>query len=256
MVNRLQELARASKIMGLADGSYIRHAISVVRSKAFPVRSKNHLKTSDELVDLGFRLMESATDSGDLDQALAFRDGLVLAFLALHPIRGRNLADFKLGRNLIRQSSGFSIAFARNETKNGDPYEARVADILVEPMNKYLDLWRPILAARTGRWKGDLDDAVWVSSDGSQMSQEGLAGRIKLRTKSAFGKAINPHLFRDAAATTLAIADPAHVRVAATLLGHRSPVTTEKYYRQATGLQAQRTYLQAMEELKSGGPNR
>ena len=28
-------------------------------------------------------------------------------------------------------------------------------------------------------------------------------------------QAINPHLFRDAAATTLAIADPAHVRVAA-----------------------------------------
>jgi integrase len=43
--------------------------------------------------------------------------------------------------------------------------------------------------------------------------------------------------------TTLAIADPEHVRVAAPLLGHRTFATTEKYYQQATAMQAHRTYV-------------
>ena len=54
--------------------------------------------------------------------------------------------------------------------------------------------------------------------------------RIRARTKDKFGVAMNPHLFRDAAATTVAIADPANVRLAAPLLGHRTFTTTEKYY--------------------------
>ena len=51
---------------------------------------------------------------------------------------------------------------------------------------------------------------------------------------------INPHLFRDCAATTIAIEDPPHVRIASQLLGHRTFSTTEKYYNQARGLEASR----------------
>ena len=60
------------------------------------------------------------------------------------------------------------------------------------------------------------------------MTQMAIYDRIRARTKEQFGVAINPHLFRDAAATTMAIADPANVRLAAPLLGHRTFTTTEK----------------------------
>jgi integrase/recombinase XerD len=70
--------------------------------------------------------------------------------------------------------------------------------------------------------------------------------RIRWHTQKAFGQAINPHLFRDAAATTLAIADPAHVRVAAPLLGHRTFTTTERYYQQARSFDAHRAYINAL----------
>ena len=53
-----------------------------------------------------------------------------------------------------------------------------------------------------------------------------------------FGNSINPHLFRDIAATTLAIYDPDHVTIAAPLFGHRSFATTEKYYEQANTIEA------------------
>jgi site-specific recombinase XerD len=128
-------------------------------------------------------------------------------------------------------------------TKSGAPYEARLADVLIATMDKYLRDVRPLLLERSGRWKTAVGNAVWVSADGSPMTQEALAGRIKLRTKTAFGKPISPHRFRDAAATFLSIADPAKVRMAAPLLGHRSLTMTEKHYIQGDGLQRQRTYL-------------
>ena len=70
--------------------------------------------------------------------------------------------------------------------------------------------------------------------------------RIRAHTKKAFGVAINPHLFRDSAATTMAIADPKHVRATAPLLGHRSFSTTERNYVQAKGFEAQRRFQTAM----------
>ena len=48
--------------------------------------------------------------------------------------------------------------------------------------------------------------------------------------RTAFGRPVNPHLFRDVAATTLARDQPAQVRLAAPLLGHRSFSTTERHY--------------------------
>jgi integrase/recombinase XerD len=66
---------------------------------------------------------------------------------------------------------------------------------------------------------------------------------VRARTKDAFGEAVNPHLFRDAAATTLAIADPVNVRLAAPLLGHRTFATTERYYQQAQAYEGHRSYI-------------
>jgi integrase len=51
------------------------------------------------------------------------------------------------------------------------------------------------------------------------------------------------HAFRYAAPTTLAIADPENVRVAAPLLGHRTFSTTETYYQQAQTLEAHRQFV-------------
>jgi integrase len=78
------------------------------------------------------------------------------------------------------------------------------------------------------------------------MTQMAIYDRIRKHTGGAFGAPINPHLFRDAAATTLAIADPENVRVAAPLLGHRTFTTTERYYQQAKSFDAHRQYIAAL----------
>jgi integrase/recombinase XerD len=251
IVNRLGELLAVTAALDPAfDPRLLNRYIATLRSKAKPVRSKSHVRSANELVDLGVRLMESASDPANLDHALAFRDGLIIAFLILHPLRRRNLVNFELGKNLLRQGEGYMVSFAGSETKNGEPLELPLADMLVQPMNQYLDTWRPILMARQGRWTRPVDASVWVSSDGSPLGEEGISDRIEMRTREAFGKAINPHAFRDASATTLAIADPVRVRSAAPLLGHRCLATTEKHYIQATGLEAQRSYLEVLNEAR------
>ncbi len=82
------------------------------------------------------------------------------------------------------------------------------------------------------------------------MTEIAIYDTIRKRTKAAFGTAINPHLFRDEAATALAIHDPAHVRSAAPLLGHRRLSTTERYYQQAQSLEAQREFAKLVTRMR------
>jgi integrase len=65
-------------------------------------------------------------------------------------------------------------------------------------------------------------------------------------TRIAFGRPINPHLFRDCIATSIAIHDPKNVRMAATILGHNSFATTERHYNLARTLEAGRSYAEAV----------
>jgi hypothetical protein len=62
---------------------------------------------------------------------------------------------------------------------------------------------------------------------------------------------INPHLFRDCAATTIATEDPGHIGIASRLLGHASIRTTDRHYRQANSINASRHYEAARAELRT-----
>jgi hypothetical protein len=64
------------------------------------------------------------------------------------------------------------------------------------------------------------------------------------------GQAIHPYLFRDCAATTIAIDDPAHVGIAFRLLGHRTEPTTERYYNQARGVEVSRLTQESLLALR------
>ena len=251
LLARLQELSEVAKVMNPAhDWSYINRMAARIRSTHKPARSKAHLKLSEELVNLGFALMQQAEAKSGLDAAILFRDGLIIGFLALVPLRRRNLARLYLGQNLIEIGGRWFVMLGSDETKTHGILELEWPKMLVEPLRKYLDVHRPHLMARDGRWTKPVTDELWISKDGSPMTEMAIYDRVRARTGAAFGEAMNPHLFRDAAATTLAIGDPAHVRVAAPLLGHRTFATTEKYYQQASAMSAHRDYVTAICERR------
>jgi integrase len=86
-------------------------------------------------------------------------------------------------------------------------------------------------------------------------ADHGSYDRIVARTREGSGQPINPHLFRDCAATSVAIDDPAHIGVVSRLLGHRTGSTAERYYNQARGVEASRLmqdYLLALRHNHGG----
>jgi site-specific recombinase XerC len=83
---------------------------------------------------------------------------------------------------------------------------------------------------------------LWLSYWYGPETAHSLQLRVTHHTRVAFGRSINPHLFRDCIATSIAIHDPKHVRIAASILGHNSFATTERHYNLAHTLEASRCY--------------
>ena len=250
---RLQELLEVAKVIDPAkDWSFINDRASRVRAQHKPVRNKKDIRLSDELLTLGLNLMAKASEYEGFVAAILFLDGLMIAFLALIPVRRRNLAVLMLGENLVLIDGGWLVLYDETETKTHEPHEALLPGILNEPLQTYLSIHRPRLLIRKGRWTNDHKGSLWISKDGSSMTEDGIANRITLRTMAEFGKAMSIHAFRYAAATTTAIEAPEHVRIAAPLLGHRTFSTTETYYQQAQTLEAHREYVATIYKRKTG----
>ncbi|WP_460452503.1 tyrosine-type recombinase/integrase [Alsobacter sp. SYSU BS001988] len=250
VLSRLQELSDfAAAVDPAFDRGPLYRLASRVRSGGAPVRDKRaKLVTSTELLGLGLGLITTAAAVGSpIDQAVLFRDGLIIAFLALRPLRRKNLAGLKLGRSLLQTGEGWMVSIPGEETKNGDPIEAPWPEILREPLDQYLAVHRPVLVALKNRRSAPVGDALWVSRHSSPLTQMAIYWQVRERTTEALGSAVNPHLFRDAAATTLAVLDPQRVQSASALLGHRTSATTERFYQQAQSLEAHRHFLDVVD---------
>jgi len=254
LLGRLQELHDVVRSMRPdRDWSWIRGVASRIRSNHLPSIKKRHrMVATDDLLRLGQQLMQAAPRKKSLKgSALEYRDGLLLALLALRPLRLRNLAALDLDRTLLRERDAFRISFDGNETKNGSPLSFPWPDVLLEPLIEWLEGYRPELARQTNRWTRRIGGALWVSSHGSPMTKQAIYDRVAKRTAQAFGAAINPHLFRDIAATTQAIEDPKHIRITAALLGHKTFATTERFYLQGRMLESTGRYQDGLLALRS-----
>lgn len=199
--------------------------------RVVPPRSKRHLVVSaHDLVDLGLQLMGDAQRDATLkppQRALQYRDGLIIALLATRPIRRRNLAMIRIDTHLLTDTRPYRLVFGANETKTKAQLDILLPDILTPAIDKYLASWRTqINGAQTHK-------GLWASAKGVPMSSEAIYDRVRLHTCKQFGHPINLHLFRGCVATTIALENPAHIGIAADLLGHTDIAMTERYYIQA-----------------------
>jgi integrase/recombinase XerD len=235
-----------------ADWGFIARLADRVRARESKPRNKRlYLRGSDELYNLGLELMESAGQQSTSARAASrFRDGLMIALLALIPLRRKNFVQLRLGTELKKLDGRWVVKISGLTTKTHAPLDFDWPEELAGSLETYLEVHRPVLLARRYRWFTRAGDHLWVAQSGSPLTEMALYDSVRKRTRVAFGAAMNPHAFRDAAATTLAIHDPEHVRVAAPVLGHRSLSTTEKYYNKATSLDAHRRYTDAVSRLR------
>jgi integrase/recombinase XerD len=241
-------VARAFEPEG--DWRFLERAVRSLVARAVPSRNKEpRIRPSAALVALGAGLMRKAATLPAHRRARAatlHRDGLMIALLALRPVRLHNLTGLELGRTLLQGPAGWRISIPPEETKTHRRIDLEWPPDLADALVCYLTKHRPILL------HGSPAQALWIGSAGQPLAAHTIRQAIIRRTQAALGVPINPHLFRDCAATTLAIEDPAHVGAAATILGHASSRTTHKHYIQANTLAASCRHLAAVAARRRG----
>jgi integrase/recombinase XerD len=121
---------------------------------------------------------------------------------------------------------------------------------LESALRHYLARHRPVLLARAPRRDAPLV-ALFVSKHGRQMSGAAIRHQIAAHTVAAFGRSLSPHLFRDGAATAIAIGSPQQIGIVPQLLGHSTLTTSERHYNLAGSLEAGRSYARTIAALRS-----
>jgi integrase len=191
---------------------------------------KYHLVTSDQLYKVGLELMEGGVAAADsigrvsIAHALQYRDGLIISFLALIPLRRRTLAALRIGEHLVRSSECWSLEVPEEDTKTGDPLDYAISQAVSMRLDEYLKRFRVRIPGASKH------SGLWASHKGFPMSDDAIYAAVFKRTKKALGFGVNLHRFRHAAASFWSIEDPANVRGVKDLLGHYSFNTTDTYY--------------------------
>jgi site-specific recombinase XerD len=189
------------------------------------------------LIEAGLTLIAEAENSrkmSKLGQARQVRNGLMVAMLAMHPIRLKNFADLEIGRNFVEIKGSWWIVLSASETKEGRPDERCIDDLLQPALDRYLKKYRPFLAGAD-----QSTTALWLSSnDGASMSYAGVERVLTETTRTTVGIAVSPHLFRTAIASSAAIHGGANPYLASALLHHTDYRVTEEHYTRASSISA------------------
>ena len=91
--------------------------------------------TTEVLVEAGLTLVREAEHARHrrmVWRAAQIRNGLMLALMALHPIRLRNFADLQLGSSFARVGDCWWIVLGRRETKASRPDDRQVEPVLTQ----------------------------------------------------------------------------------------------------------------------------
>jgi integrase/recombinase XerC len=238
LANRLRGLTAALRVVAPKDDwRWIARTVTKIQKRAAPVRDVDaRLQPIEDVVALGIYLMAKAEmDEGltAMERAILYRDGLMVALMTHRPLRLANATAIRIGEHLHRRGPVWWLSFPRDEMKKRRAYECPVPYDLHLHLDRYLDVYRPILLC------GNCDvDALWVSSKGNAFADGMVAQRITKRTADRFGTSINPHSFRHLSVTTVSEDAPEHITDAARILGHANLKTTEKYYIRGRMLQA------------------
>jgi integrase/recombinase XerD len=193
------------------------------------VRAKiARLQTPITLLEFGQKLMTGRQIRQAHDprlNAMDYRDGFMIAFLALCAIRLENLAAIIIGQHLTFASGAPRVRFEANEMKSKRALEFDFPADLAQALEFYLKVVHPMLHKG-----GQLGAPLWPSLHRIQMTEHGIYTRIVQVTQAQLGQPVTPHMFRDAAATFFTEPTPECAMMAAAVLQHADLETTMKHY--------------------------
>jgi integrase len=213
-------------------------------------RSKFHRMVMTEvLVEAGLTLIHEAEVSPTLSEiarARQVRNGLMVALLALCPIRRKNFAGLAIGRSFQKVRGKWWILLSASETKENRPDERPIDELLTPVIDRYLGHHRRVLA-RTN----NPPSALWLSSsNGMPMTGGNVRGVISATTLATVGVDVSPHLFRTSAASTDAILGGKNLHLGSALLHHTDSRVTNEHYNRAGSLSAAESFRQIVRQYE------
>jgi integrase/recombinase XerD len=260
VVVNLMYLIAALRVMApRQDWSALRRGVTrLARQKDALGPKRPKLVHPQALFELGLRLMASCgfrADIGTWQQAIQYRDGLMIALLATRPFRSANFISMKIGEHLLEHAGGTWLRFRATETKNKSSIECPFPTRLKPQLNRYMKIIRPFLSFESGfRSARNTDDNtnghVWVARTGHPLEAKGFYKLVTMRTSAAFGHSVNPHLFRDCLATEIADSNVNHASIVPVILGHWHRSTSERYYSHIDGGKAVQRFQDHVVKLR------
>ena len=230
---------------------------------AYPRDRFDRVITTEKLLEAGLTLVkeaELAVHRRRLWRATQLRNGLMIALLALNPIRSKNFASLALDKSFVRQGDSWRLCLHARETKAGRADERQVDEILNRAIALYLTQSRPVLlgsgeftVGATPPCERDpfLSGPLWIGKEGDPLTQGAVDLAIALTTEMVVGVRMRPHGFRRCAATTAAYHASAMPHLASSLLQHRDPRVTAEHYNRATSIEAGVRFGRLAAELRT-----
>ena len=241
--NCIYKLRRAAQLLDpKADFTWLIEIERDLEAVQEPRSKLNRFVYTEQLVKAALTLIVEARGNTDTEfkRSRGIRNGLMLAILAMNPMRLKNFAALEIGKTFKQVKGRWWICLPAKATKTRcRPEERPVASWLNPYIKFYLEEARSVLLGRSG----SKTQALWVSTNGA-MSARDVGRLITQTTQQTLGIAISPHLFRTADATTAADALSDMPYFASALLGHTNPSITDKHYKWNSSLNVQSDYAQ------------
>jgi integrase len=216
-------------------------------------RKQGRILSSAVLFDKAVRhaTLDAAAATTKLQSFKRRRDGTMVALLTLVPMRRRAMVNLELGASVFMREDRMVISLPGDlTTKNGLPWSCTVPDILLPLLRLYVEEVRPwFLQRSTAR-----HDILWVGDRGDPYVENYFGMKMSNVTERLTGVRVSPHLFRDAAATTLARTSTDAARLIRPVLAHTSGGTAERHYIHASSIEAGRNYADVIARLKRKRP--
>jgi integrase len=243
-LNCIHMLRRVAELLApKADFTWLSEIEKDLALLAEPRSKLDRLVLSDRLVEAGLTLIEEAKGYArtKFKRARGIRNGLMLAVLALCPIRLKNFAALEIGTSFRQVKGRWWIVLPGSSTKMRSPEERPIPEWLTPHIELYLNEARPILLDRSQQ----PTERLWITSvTRGPMKKQNVGVLITEITQETLGVRVSPHLFRTSGATTAAEAFAEFPHIASALLGHKNPPDTEEHYNRASSLNAAGKYAE------------
>ncbi len=247
IASRITDLTEALRVMEpKADLTLLRDLCARLNARAVPSRKKaERIRPPSEIWEAAAAEMWSIRSEGilSIQSASRYRDAMSVGFLIWSPIRLSNLQSLTIGETITFAGDLWRCSFVAHQMKDKTPLDFYLPqdEEYRALMQLYLRRYRQHLL-RQPELPIDAplpsSGPLWVSTRGHTMSGQSLYYGCKRCTKAMLGAAINPHLFRDCAASALTADKPEYVLAAARILNHNQLSTTLTHYEHASMIQA------------------